>query len=81
MKMKHSHHSHHHHATVAAVSRGDLTYLRNSCWICESWQEVEFSYQLSEKDMIQLNHLLQVGERAVGVNKLAQEKEKLSKAL
>lgn len=56
-------------------------YLRNSCWICESWQEVEFSYQLSERDMIKLNKLLDEGERAVGVHKLAREKEKLSKAL
>ena len=56
-------------------------YLRNCCWICESWQEVEFSYQLNEKDMIKLNKLLEVGERAVGVQRLAREKEKLSKAL
>jgi hypothetical protein len=63
------------------VPKADLAYLRNCCWICESWQEVEFSYQLSEKDMSQLNQLLQEGERAVGAQRLAKEKEKLSKAL
>lgn len=31
--------------------------------------------------MLQLNQILQEGERAVGAQKLAKEKEKLSKAL
>ena len=54
---------------------------RNCCWVCDSWQEVEFAYQLNEKDMKKFKKILLAGEKSVPAHKLAREKEKISRAL
>lgn len=54
---------------------------RNCCWVCDSWQEVEFAYQLNAKDMKKFKKVLLAGEKLVPSHKLAREKEKISRAL
>jgi predicted transcriptional regulator len=63
------------------VAAGADSERRNCCWVCDSWQEVEFAYQLSAKDMKKFKAVLAAGERAVPAHKLAREKEKISRAL